>query len=473
MSDIHFLAWTGIGAEVRTLTGPDFSDSILRVSLPGTGKSCAFSPDGQYLAAGCIVSPFLTVTNTSDWSKISGTPTLSGSGNGCAFSPDGQYLAVAHGGTPCLTIINMNDWSEISGTPTLPSTGNGCAFSPDGQYLAVAHAGTPCLTIINMNDWSEISGTPTLPSTGFECAFSPDGQYLAAVHAGTPFLTIINTNDWSEISGAPTVTSTCYGCAFSPDGQYLAVAHVGSPYLTIINTSDWSKISGTPNLSGTGYECAFSPDGQYLAAGHMGSPYLTVTNTSDWSKISGTPTLSGNGNGCAWLPDIDPPRRDFVLFDHDGESTLQLPVHMLRRPAWSRVSQVQPNDVGAFTLFGFISGDYHLLIPDTREGALEDKLLRVTLDETTKDLDPLPIYMPYAGALTTLSGQATKATDGAPIDDVVVRAWASHEFIARATPDDNGDWSVEVPPGRYDITFRALGCAPVCHGPYLITEPAE
>lgn len=141
------------------------------------------------------------------------------------------------------------------------------------------------------------------------------------------------------------------------------------------------------------------------------------------------------------------------------------------RPAWSRSHIKTPAVNGRFTLFGFAPGDYHLLIPDTRPGAIDDKIVRVTIDETTKDLDPLPIYMPYAGTPVTLSGNATKATDGAAIDDVVVRAWRSKELVASAVPDESGDWSVTVPPGRYDITFRAEGCAPVCHGPYTILEP--
>lgn len=173
----------------------------------------------------------------------------------------------------------------------------------------------------------------------------------------------------------------------------------------------------------------------------------------------------------SWLPDIDPPRRSFVLLDHDGANPVQLTVQMLRRPAWSRVAQATPNDAGEFTLFGFASGDYHLLIPDTRPGATDDKLVKITLDETTKDLDPLPIYMPYAGTPITLSGNATKATNGEPVDDVIIRAWSSKTLVAAVKPDENGDWSVDVPPGQYDITFRALGCAPICHGPYTVLEP--
>ena len=266
-------------------------------TLPGDGYGCAFSPDGQFLAAAHYNSPYLTVIRTSDWTKVT-TPTLPGIGYGCAFSPDGQFLAAAHYGSPYLTVIRTSDWTKIT-TPTLPNYGQGCAFSPDGQFLAVAHSNSPYLTVIRTSDWTKLT-TPTLPDTGRGCAFSPDGQFLAAAHYGSPYLTVIRTSDWTKIT-TPTLPGIGYGCAFSPDGQYLAVAHEYSPYLTVIRTSDWTKLT-TPTLPDTGRGCAFSPDGQYLAVAREYSPFLTVIKTSDWSKIT-TPTLPGIGYGCAFSPD--------------------------------------------------------------------------------------------------------------------------------------------------------------------------
>ncbi|AHF05420.1 hypothetical protein MARPU_05810 [Marichromatium purpuratum 984] len=261
--------------------------------------------------------------------------------------------------------------------------------------------------------------------------------------------------------------------SWSPDGAYLAVGHAPTFCLTIIDTTDWSVVPGTPAVSSTGYDCAWSPDGAYLAVAHAGSPYLTVIDTTDWSVVPGTPAVSSTGLTVAWLPDINRPTRHGILYDHDG-NPLSLPVQLLRRPAWARSQVVTPDPVsGAFTVRGFAPGDYHLLIPDTRPGATDDRLLRITLDETTGALAPLEVYMPYAGALTTINGNATKAIDGSAADDVIVRAWGSHGHVIDVVPAPSGDWSAEVPPGTYDITYRSAGCQPVCHGPYTIAAPEE
>ena len=84
------------------------------------------------LAVGHSTSPYVTIYNTADWSKISNPSTLpTGAGNGVAFSPDGSKLAVAHFSSPYVTIYNTSDWSKISNPSTLPTgVGRGVAFSP-------------------------------------------------------------------------------------------------------------------------------------------------------------------------------------------------------------------------------------------------------------------------------------------------------------------------------------------------------
>jgi Tol biopolymer transport system component len=86
-------------------------------------------------------SPYLTVYDTSDWSKITltgGNPAGSGQ-YACRFSPDGTKLAVGHSTTPFLTVYNVADWSKITltgGNP--PTTVYSLGWSYDGALLAVA-----------------------------------------------------------------------------------------------------------------------------------------------------------------------------------------------------------------------------------------------------------------------------------------------------------------------------------------------
>jgi len=279
-------------------------------TLPaGIGRGAAFSPDGSLLAIAHLISPYVTIYNTSDWSKVANPGTLpTGNGYGAAFSPDGSLLAIAHDVSPFVTIYNTSDWSKVTDPGTLPtSTGIGAAFSPDGSLLAIAHDVSPFVTIYNISDWSKVTDPGTLPTgDGVGAAFSPDGSLLAIAHTTSPYVTIYNTSDWSKVTNPGTTpTGNGYGAAFSPDGSLLAIAHLTSPYVTIYNTSDWSKVTDPGTLpAGNGYGAAFSPDGSLLAIAHITSPYVTIYNTSDWSKVADPGTLpAGDGIDAAFSPD--------------------------------------------------------------------------------------------------------------------------------------------------------------------------
>jgi DNA-binding beta-propeller fold protein YncE len=298
-----FLAVGHATSRLTVLNASDWTAVSGTPTLTFTGRGVAFSPNGALLAVAHTGSPYLTVLNTVDWTVVSGTPTLAGNGSGVAFSPDGSLLAVAHTNLPRLRILNTSDWTTVSGTPTLGNQGSSVAFSPDGALLAVAYTGSPYLRVLNTTNWTVVSGTPTLASDGYGVAFSPDGSLLAVVHQQTldgssPCLRILNTSDWTTVSGTPALAHTGRGVAFSPDGSLLAVAHEFSPYLRVLNTADWTTVSGTPILEGPhGRAVAFSPDGSFLAVAYTAWPYLKVLNTSDWTAVSDTPILAGDGFG--------------------------------------------------------------------------------------------------------------------------------------------------------------------------------
>ncbi|SEG35128.1 carboxypeptidase regulatory-like domain-containing protein, partial [Thauera chlorobenzoica] len=100
----------------------------------------------------------------------------------------------------------------------------------------------------------------------------------------------------------------------------------------------------------------------------------------------------------------------------------------------------------------------------------DDEVLNIRIDATTGGDPPTDIYLPYVGTMVTLSGNVT-TTSGGPADEVVVRVWASRKLETRVYPAANGDWSAEVPPGTYDVTYLRAGCEPVCHGPYTVELP--
>jgi WD40 repeat protein len=220
-------------------------------------------------------TPYISVVNAATARLLPRPTTLpTGAARGCAFSPDGALLAVAHAVNPYITIYNTSDWSKVANPAQLPPTnaaGYGCAFSPDGALLAVAIQFSPYIFIYNTSDWSKVANPAQLPSsTGNGCAFSPDGALLAVAHAGSPFVTIYNTSDWSKVANpAQLPTNTGYGCAFSPDGALLAVAHASGPGITIYNTSDWSTTDRVVPMHGTLRAVSFSATGALTIKGEV------------------------------------------------------------------------------------------------------------------------------------------------------------------------------------------------------------
>ena len=75
-------------------------------------------------------------------------------------------MAVAHDITPFVTIYNTSDWSKFADPATLPGgNGYGITFSPDGTKLILAGAGTPKMTIYNTSDWSKITDPASIPAS--------------------------------------------------------------------------------------------------------------------------------------------------------------------------------------------------------------------------------------------------------------------------------------------------------------------
>ena len=82
-------------------------------------------------------------------------------------------LAVAHATSPYITIYNTSDWSKVANPAVLPvNAANGVAFNPSGTLMAVAHATSPYITIYNTSDWSKVANPGSLPpDTGNGVAF--------------------------------------------------------------------------------------------------------------------------------------------------------------------------------------------------------------------------------------------------------------------------------------------------------------
>ena len=79
--------------------------------------------------------PYFTIYDKELLQKVHNNQITGGNppynGNGVSFSADGALLAVAHDSSPYLTVYNTSDWSKVAITGGNPqSTGNGVLFSP-------------------------------------------------------------------------------------------------------------------------------------------------------------------------------------------------------------------------------------------------------------------------------------------------------------------------------------------------------
>ena len=316
--------------------------------------SAISSPLSAFMAVTHRFSPYVTIYNTSDFSKVTNPSVLPGAyGRDVTFNHDGSLLVVAYDGGD-VYIYDTSDWSRVTGPATpIGSLTKGVAFNHDSSLLAIAHTGGNYLTICDTSDWSKITGPSTKPTgNGLSVAFNNDGSRLVVGHSIAPFVTVYDTSDWSVDTTLADGESANYdgnGVAFSRDGTLLSVARAKSPYVTIYNTSDWSKITNPSSLpSSLGLDVEFNHDGSLLAVASFTTPYVFIYNTSDWSKVSNPSTLpTGGARG--------------VSFNSDGSlltvAHVTTPyVTIYNTSDWSKVSDPSSLPAGDATRVDFSNG---------------------------------------------------------------------------------------------------------------------
>lgn len=297
--------------------------------LNGGGPSCAWSPNGEYLAVNSNSSPFVTIyqrqgvtftkladpgtlpsnaARASAWSpdgqflalgtnvyqrvgsvftKLT-TPTTAAA-RGCAWSPSGEFLAISGvSGSPVLIWqLAGTTFTQLSSPASLPSSTNGCAWSPNGEYLTFAdNSGATAIFTYQRsgNTFIKVSDPATLPSSiGLCCAWSPDGDFVAiSTNNGSTSLYQFSENKF--IKNAASISGSAHqGIAWSPNSKYLALTSGNSPKLQIYERSgtNFTRISDPPSIpASTNISCNWSNDGQFFAVTSSSSPPITIYQTS-------------------------------------------------------------------------------------------------------------------------------------------------------------------------------------------------
>jgi WD40 repeat protein len=177
--------------EVR-LWDADTGQFLLTLRGPRTGISGVdFSPDGRFLAAGCVLDQ-----NVHVWDVRTGeerlVPTAPHSQvHGLAFHPDGHRLA-AIGADGAVRTWDLQTGKEVdvragNVDEFLAHMAGAVCWSPDGQRLVGLWArGTVQLwDVPTGEEVLRLAGDGSLAGGSLRICFSPDGRLLAGCHSGT------------------------------------------------------------------------------------------------------------------------------------------------------------------------------------------------------------------------------------------------------------------------------------------------
>lgn len=115
------------------------------IDLPGTPREFSWNSDDSLLAVGMSDGPtFAEIYETSGYT-LEEVPAVqpAGGARSCSFISGGNRLVFAHATSPYLTVYDTNDWSKIADPSTIPSAiCYGIAASDDGSEFTITTSGT-------------------------------------------------------------------------------------------------------------------------------------------------------------------------------------------------------------------------------------------------------------------------------------------------------------------------------------------
>lgn len=217
------------------------------ISYNGRTYSCAFSPEGDYLAV-CYYNSntykyhLLLYRRSGDNFTESTLFSISQVVRFCAFSNNGEYLVACHNGNaPHIFVYQRQPGGGLVKLPdSAISTSQAPDFlsiSGDGEYLASLGSGKVIVCKKSNNVYDALPDTIELPAgvNIARFALSPDSNFLAVTHGIAPFISIYKRigNSFVRVQSPEILPAGgAMGCSFSPNSEFLVVSHLESPYVT-------------------------------------------------------------------------------------------------------------------------------------------------------------------------------------------------------------------------------------------------
>jgi hypothetical protein len=190
--------------------------------------------------------------------------------NGVAYSPDGQFLAAGYGWNDQggVRIWNAKDRSVVQ-TFVTKKTENGpegiekVAFSPDGKLLAAATRAGDVL-VWEVGVWGRPKRIILKAGSPTKLAFSPDSRLLALSSEFAVFLRDLRTLGSRKLSSGAGPNQEFIAAGFSVDGKKLAICRSAA-------VQWWDVATGRTDMSwearGLGFFCDLSATRKYLLNG--------------------------------------------------------------------------------------------------------------------------------------------------------------------------------------------------------------
>ena len=261
-----------VGRAARTIKLWDLNDTSEPLEVLG-GYTCAFSPDGRFLA----------ITNGTKGSRlwhIDAKKSISnfGSGSyGIAFSPDGRWVANDSFG---VKLWDVRTPTAVTGGAVLSRGGRveKLVFSPDGTLLATANGMGVEVTIWDIESQKVIKTLKQDARSAGALKFSSDME--------NPFLAVADDDGNIELYASPDwhlhatiTTAPVYDLAFTPNGKILVSGGIGDVEFWSLESGE--RITAIERSTDWAKSVAFSADGTALATG-WSDGILRVWNTSQY-----------------------------------------------------------------------------------------------------------------------------------------------------------------------------------------------